>query len=219
MKTFTKEEFLWLVRVRPLRLIGKEIIYKDRSAKIIDITVSGDYLFLEYISTRKVWEPVGGVGESVTVDEVEFPADAGKPFTVASLTSSLGTLEKLVGQPGSASVKSLFEIVEALNKDMLGLKLKFEEKGPLGFVAEAMIEDYARQAGVTRCEALKLLLAHSKPHRIKRKHPKALAPEKIEAMRQMRKEKSGNEVAAFFHVSVSTVSRYCSNKKKKEEKS
>lgn len=162
MNTYKKGQFLWLLRVRPQWLIGKEIIYKERTAKIIDISVSGDYFFLEYPSSRAVWEPVNEVDESVTVDTVEFPADAGKPFTVASLTSSIDALEKLVGQPGSASVKPLYEVVEALNKDLTEFKLKFENKTQLSPEIEAMIDDYARQVGVTRCEALRLLFIHSK---------------------------------------------------------
>ena len=39
----------------------------------------------------------------------------------------LRTLEKFVGQPGSERTKCLFEIVEALNKEVLELKFKIEE--------------------------------------------------------------------------------------------
>ena len=48
-----------------------------------------------------------------------------------SLTASdeirIRNLEKSVGQPGSEHSKSLFEIVAALNKEVLDLKLKIEE--------------------------------------------------------------------------------------------
>lgn len=37
------------------------------------------------------------------------------------------TLEKRVGQPGSEQSKPLFEIVEALNRELLELRLKIEE--------------------------------------------------------------------------------------------
>lgn len=36
-------------------------------------------------------------------------------------------LEKYVGQPGSEQSKPLFEIVAALNKELLELRLKIEE--------------------------------------------------------------------------------------------
>lgn len=48
-----------------------------------------------------------------------------------SLTASdeirIRNLEKSVGQPDSEQSKPLFEIVAALNKEMLDLKLKIEE--------------------------------------------------------------------------------------------
>ncbi len=58
-----------------------------------------------------------------------FARDTGnsRPFTAASVTKSIETLENRVGQPSSEHPKSLFEIVEALNRELLELRLKIEE--------------------------------------------------------------------------------------------
>lgn len=46
---------------------------------------------------------------------------------MTSEVERLGQLEKLVGQPDSDQSKPLFDIVAALNKEMLELKLKLEK--------------------------------------------------------------------------------------------
>jgi len=127
MKSVEKESFLLLLKVRPGLLIGKEIIYKEKTVKILDVSVGGDFMFLESISTSRSWEPVDGLGDTVIVDVDDFPVTKNNRFTVVSLTSNIDTLEKLIGQPGSEQTKCLFEIVEALNKEVLELKFKIRE--------------------------------------------------------------------------------------------
>ena len=130
MKSFDKESFLLLLKLRPQWLIGKQIIYDGKTVGIIDISMSGDYLHLESSKPGTEWVPATSLGDSVIIDIVDFPMDTGNsgPFTVHSITRQIESLEKSVGQPGSESSKSLFEIVAALNKEMLDLKLKIEEK-------------------------------------------------------------------------------------------
>lgn len=123
MNIYTKEKFLWLVRVRPKLLMGREIIYQKKPAKILDIAVTGDYFLLEYGPSRRSWEPVDAVDECVATEGIQFPADAGKPFTVATITESMSRMESLVGTPGGEHPKPLFETVETLNKDLIELRL------------------------------------------------------------------------------------------------
>ena len=126
MKSFDKESFLLLLKLRPQWLMGKQIIYDGKSVGIVDISVSGDYLHLESSSSATEWVPASKLGNSIVVDNL--PTDTREDlFTVLSITRWIESLEKSVGQPGSEHSKSLFEIVAALNKEMLDLKLKFEE--------------------------------------------------------------------------------------------
>ncbi len=78
------------------------------------------------ITTTREWVPVSCLGESVIVD---FPEDIWKSrlFTVNSVTKSMETLEKLVGHPSGEHTKPLFEIVAALNKEVMELRLKIEK--------------------------------------------------------------------------------------------
>ena len=66
-----------------------------------------------------------GVGDTVIIDLDDLSGN--KRFTVISITSNIDTLEKLVGHHGSEQTKPLFEIVEALNHEILELKFKIEE--------------------------------------------------------------------------------------------
>ena len=129
MKSLDKDSFLLLLKLRPQWLMGKQITYDGKTAGIVDISVSGDYLDLEYSGAPATeWVPASSLGDSIGVDIFDFPTDTGKgPFTVLSITRWIESLQKYVGQPDSEQSKPLFEIVEALNKEMLHLKLKFEE--------------------------------------------------------------------------------------------
>lgn len=72
------------------------------------------------------WVPASKLGNSIVVDNL--PSDTREePFTVLSITRWIGSLQKLVGQPDSEQTKPLFEIVEALNKELLELRLKVEK--------------------------------------------------------------------------------------------
>lgn len=126
MKSFDKEEFLLLLKLRPQWLMGKKITYNNKIVGIIDISVSGDYLHLESSSSATEWVPASKLGNSIVVDNL--PMDTREePFTVLSITRWIESLQKSVGQPDSEQSKPLFEIVAALNKELLDLKLKFEE--------------------------------------------------------------------------------------------
>ena len=128
MKSFDKESFLLLLKLRPQWLMGKKITYNNNIAGIVDISVSGDYLHLESSNAGTEWVPASSLGDSIVVDVIGYPTDTGMdPFTVLSITRWIESLQKYVGQPDSEQSKPLFEIVEALNKEMLHLKLKFEE--------------------------------------------------------------------------------------------
>lgn len=128
MKSFDKDSFLLLLKLRPQWLIGKQITYHGKTVGIVDISVSGDYLHLESSSSATEWVPASSLGDSVVVDIIDFPMDTGKGhFTVLSITRWIESLEKSVGQPDIEQSKSLFEIVAALNKEVLDLKLKIEE--------------------------------------------------------------------------------------------
>lgn len=126
MKSFDKESFLLLLKLRPQWLMGKQIIYDGKSVAILDISVSGDYLHLESSSSATEWVQASKLGNSIVVDNL--PMDTREePFTVLSITRWIGSLEKYVGQPDSEQTKPLFEIVEALNKELLELKMKVEK--------------------------------------------------------------------------------------------
>lgn len=129
MKSFDKDSFLLLLKLRPQWLIGKQIIYNEKTVGILDISMSGDYLHLESSSPATEWVPASSLGDSVIIDIVDFPMDTGNsgPFTVLSITRQIESLEKRVGQPDSDQSKPLFEIVAALNKEVLELRLKIEK--------------------------------------------------------------------------------------------
>lgn len=126
MESFDKESFLLLLKLRPQWLMGKQIIHDGKSVAILDISVSGDYLHLESLSMATEWVPASKLGNSIVVDYL--PSDPrADPFTVLSITRWIGSLEKYVGQPDSEQKKPLFEIVEALNKELLELRMKVEK--------------------------------------------------------------------------------------------
>ena len=126
MKSFNKESFLLMLKFRPHLLIGKQIIYDKRTVKILDISVSGDYLCLEKESTSIEWKPASSLEDSVIVDITGFP-NASKSFTVASVLGRIEAVENHIGHPSTEQSKPLFEIVAALNKELLELRLKIED--------------------------------------------------------------------------------------------
>jgi hypothetical protein len=126
MKSLDKDSFLLLLKLRPQWLIAKQIIYDGKTVGILDISMSGDYLHLEGTSTATEWVPASSLGDSVIIDNLPMDYRDG-PFTVLSITRQIESLENRVGQPGSEPSKSLFEIVAALNTELLELKLKIEE--------------------------------------------------------------------------------------------
>lgn len=126
MKSLDKESFLLLLKIRPQWLMGKQITYDGKTVGIIDISVSGDYLHLERSSSATSWVPASSLGDSIVVDNL--PMDTREePFTVLSITRWIESLQKYVGQPDSEHPKPLFEIVEALNKEVLELRLRVEK--------------------------------------------------------------------------------------------
>lgn len=129
MKSFDKESFLLLLKIRPQWLMGKQITYDGKTVGIVDISVSGDYLHLENSDAPATeWVPVSSIGDSVVIDIIDFSMDTGKdPFTVLSITRWIESLEKYVGQPDSEQSKPLYDIVAALNKEILELKLRVEK--------------------------------------------------------------------------------------------
>jgi len=122
--TLSKGDFLLILKVNPLLLIDKLITYGGRSYRILDVSLGGDHFLIEIPSTARSWVLANGVGDPVVIED--YPLRSTK-FTASSLNSSIETLYKLLGQPGSEQTKCLFEIVEALNKEMLELKFKIEE--------------------------------------------------------------------------------------------
>lgn len=126
MNSFDKESFLLLLKLRPQWLMGKQIIYDGKSVGIVDISVSGDYLHLETLSSATSWVPASSLGDSIVVDSL-FMDTREEPFTVLSITRWIDSLEKYVGQPDSDQSKPLFEIVSALNKELLELRMKVEK--------------------------------------------------------------------------------------------
>lgn len=127
MDTIDKRTFLEVLKIKPQSVIGKEIIYSVKPVRILDVSIGGDRLLLESSSTERTWVLASGVDDNVIIDTFRDVRNA-KPFTVLSLTQSIKALEELVGQPGSRHPKPLFEIVEALNKELLELRLKIEEE-------------------------------------------------------------------------------------------
>jgi len=126
MKSFDKESFLLLLKLRPQWFMGKKITYNNKIVGIVDISVSGDYLHLETSSSATSWVPASSLGDNIVIDSLSMDSSA-DPFTVLSITRWIESLEKYVGQPDSEQSKPLFEIVEALNKDLLELRLKVEK--------------------------------------------------------------------------------------------
>lgn len=128
MRYMDKESFLLLLKLRPGLLLGREIIHNKNPHEILDISMSGDYLYLKGIAEYPEWVLASKLGEGIVIDELAFftSGDKSGRFTVASLTEQIETLEKHVGQPSSDQSKPLFDIVAALNKELLELRLKFE---------------------------------------------------------------------------------------------
>ncbi len=127
MKSFDKESFLLLLKLRPQWLLGRQIAYDGKTVGIVDISVSGDYLHLESSSQATEWVPAKNLGNNIVVDNLPMDTKE-EPFTVLSITRWIESLEKSVGQPDTEQSKSLFEIVAALNKELLELRLKIDEK-------------------------------------------------------------------------------------------
>lgn len=127
MIAVNKNAFLKIAKFRPQWLIGKQITYNKQIVSILDISMSGDALQLNSNGDIE-WVTASSFGDNMVVDVVDFPTDTGiDPFTVLSITKSIESLEKLVGQPDSENSKPLYEIVAALSKEVLHLKLKIEE--------------------------------------------------------------------------------------------
>lgn len=128
MITVSKDTFLQILKSRPQWLTGKQIIYDGQLQKIDNVSVSGDYIFIDKGTLGKGWFPANSVEDTVVIDAA-FTVDIVdvKPFSVLTLAQSIETLEKLVGRPDSETSKSLFEIVAALNRELLELRLKVEE--------------------------------------------------------------------------------------------
>lgn len=130
MKSIEKESFLLLLKFKPQLQIGKQIIYDDETVNILDVSIGGDYLLLEDPGIRIRWVSTSKLGDRVVID-TNNPAENNRSsdiFTVKLITTQIETLEKHVGQPGSEQSKSLFDIVAALNKELLELRLKIENK-------------------------------------------------------------------------------------------
>lgn len=124
MRTVSKETFLRVLKFRPQSLIGKEIIYDKCAQKIHDISLSGDYIYLDKGRVGKEWFPADSIDDPVVIDEIDLSWwDKGKIFTVKTVTEDIETLKKLIGQPlnGDHSL-SLFEIVDAQNKRIAELR-------------------------------------------------------------------------------------------------
>ena len=100
MITVSKDTFLQILKFRPLWLIGKQIIYDGHPQKINDVSVSGDHIFIEKGTLGKEWFPADGVEDTVVIDAASTKGIGDvKLISVSSLTQSIETLEKLVGQP------------------------------------------------------------------------------------------------------------------------
>lgn len=126
MKSFDKKTFILLLKVSPSCLLGRDIIYNNSTVKIIDISMDGENLFIEYSSFRRNWVHTDGLDATVVIDILEIPT-TNDNFTVGTISKEIETLKAFVGQPGSEPTKPLYEIVAALNKELLELKLKIEE--------------------------------------------------------------------------------------------
>lgn len=104
MEKISKEDFYTLAAVRPHTLIGKEIILKDgKFAKIIDISLGGNYIFIEDKSTSSTtWIKIDNIlGEDVTLDS---PIS-----TEGTKIISINTLNQLIAQQSEKIVDSLVE--------------------------------------------------------------------------------------------------------------
>ncbi len=126
MITISKDTFLKILKFRPLWLIGKQIVYDGHPQRIVSI--SGDQIFIDKGTLGKEWFPADSVEDTVVIDTASLTEmNNVKPFSVSTITQSIETLEKPVGQPDSETSKSLFEIVAALKKELLELRLKIDE--------------------------------------------------------------------------------------------
>lgn len=135
MKTVSKEIFLRILKFRPQSLIDKEIIYDKNPQRIYDISMSGDYIFLDKGNVGKEWFPADSVDNPVVINGLGLEDweigsiiyTSGKIFTVKTFTENIETLKKLVGQPADEKSLSLFEIVEALHKRVAELRQYIEK--------------------------------------------------------------------------------------------
>ena len=128
MITVSKYIFKEIAKFRPQWLIGKQIIYDTVTEQIYDVSISGDYIFIDNKNKGKGWVRADRVNDPVIIDtaDIKDVHDA-KFFSVSTITKSIENLENSVGHPDSEQSKSLFEIVTALNKELLELKLKINE--------------------------------------------------------------------------------------------
>lgn len=126
MESFDIDSFLLLLRVRPKMLLDMQIIYKGKTVRILDISVSGDYIFIERVTSVNAWVLASSLENPVIVDSLNDTSPAVK-FTIKSISTLFDSLNNRIGQPGSEQTKCLFEIVETLNKEVLELKFKIEE--------------------------------------------------------------------------------------------
>lgn len=128
MEVISKQMFIELLKFKPHSLIGSQIIYDNRPQIIHDVSLSGDRIFLEKGVLGNGWFPADSVGEEVVIEkDVRQAARNAKLFTVAAVTKDIESILNRIGQPESETSKSLFEIVTALNKEVLELRLKIEE--------------------------------------------------------------------------------------------
>lgn len=128
MITVSRDIFLKILKFRPQHLIGTQIIYDKIPQRIYDVSMCGDYIFIDKGTMGKEWFLADSVEDTVVIDTVN-PMDIEdiKFFSLSTITKRIEMLENRVGQPDSKQSKPLFEIVTALNKELLELKLKINE--------------------------------------------------------------------------------------------
>lgn len=126
MQAYAKENFLGIIKINPKYLLGKQIIYEYKTAKILDITIDGGLLLIEYISRQRNWITASSLDSTVVVDTIDTPTVADS-FTIGTVSKDISLLKEYVGNPGSEPIKPLYDIVAVLNKELLELKLKIEE--------------------------------------------------------------------------------------------
>jgi hypothetical protein len=128
MRTISKEVFLKWAKFKPLSLIGTEIIFKTNPCKICDISVSGDSIFIKHpILKTSEWCSVNDVDDIVVINKPEDkPYHRVETFTFGNLNRHIEKLDRYVGRPTDDNIKSLFEQVDSLNKEVLELRLKID---------------------------------------------------------------------------------------------